>query len=51
MNDLNEDVPDFEITVPYVRPIIPGFEMNYMSLNPIFMEQNVFTNKATFEGL
>ncbi len=51
MNNLIVYPADFDITVPYVRPIIPGFEMNLMSVNPLFMEQNVFTNKATFEGL
>lgn len=41
----------FDISIPYATPAIPAFQMNYMSLRPEFMNQNVFTPMSAFENL
>lgn len=46
----NNPAPVF-VKIPFTSPAVPAFRMNYRSLNPEFMIQNVFTNQTTFQAI
>ncbi len=50
MTNYNVSGANTRVHVPYVQPIIPSFQMNFISLKPSNMISNVFTNKTTFEN-